>query len=95
MPVKRLALSAVLALAACAPKPWTKEGASAEQLRTDQRACEGYELYAQAVPRDTSAPTVHTPVFYRHTHTGPPPALESPLAPGNSPYRLSKLWFSM
>ena len=56
MPVKRLALSAVLALAACAPKPWTKEGASAEQLRTDQRACEldAYKEVQQRQSRSAS-----------------------------------------
>lgn len=30
-----------LILGACAkPQPWTKDGASADQLRTDERACE-------------------------------------------------------
>jgi hypothetical protein len=34
-------LAFALALAACAkPAPWAKEGASAEQLAADQRACE-------------------------------------------------------
>src|SRR3954471_22194984 len=41
MPVKRLSVAALLVLAACAtPGPWAKEGASADELRTDQRACD-------------------------------------------------------
>lgn len=36
----RIWLATALALAACAPKSWTKEGASDEQLAVDQRACE-------------------------------------------------------
>jgi hypothetical protein len=32
--------AAVLALAACAQKHWSKEGANAEQLQADERACE-------------------------------------------------------
>ena len=40
MPVKLLSLAMLLALGACAPKPWTKAGASAEERQSDQRACE-------------------------------------------------------
>jgi hypothetical protein len=37
----RTSIVLVLALGACAkPEPWAKEGASAEQLAADQRACE-------------------------------------------------------
>jgi hypothetical protein len=31
---------ATLVLAACAQRPWTKQGASADQLAVDQRSCE-------------------------------------------------------
>jgi hypothetical protein len=40
MPVKRLCVAAALVLAACAQNPWTKQGATGEELRADQRACE-------------------------------------------------------
>ena len=33
-------LAALLLLAACAPVPWTKQGATRDQLGEDQRACE-------------------------------------------------------
>ena len=37
---RRLSFAALIALAACAEKPWSKEDATAEQLQADQRACE-------------------------------------------------------
>jgi len=49
MPAKRILGSALLLLAACAEKPWLREGATAEQRLADQRACED-QAY-QAVSR--------------------------------------------
>lgn len=60
MPMKRLALSALLALAACAPKPWTKEGATVEQLRSDQRACE-FDAYREVQQRQSRSASTMGP----------------------------------
>lgn len=57
MPAKRLILIALVALAACAPKPWSKEGASAEKLQEDLRACE-LEAYKEVQKRYASLPHV-------------------------------------
>src|ERR1041385_4745771 len=60
MPVKRFALCALLALPACAPRPWTKEGASAEQLQTDQRACE-FDAYKEVQQRQSRSASTMGP----------------------------------
>jgi len=48
---------AVLALVACAQQPWSKEGASGEQLATDQRACED-QAYREVQKRYASLATM-------------------------------------
>jgi len=57
MPVKRLGLAAALLLAACAPKPWIKEGATAERTQEELRACQA-EAYAEVQKRYASLPHV-------------------------------------
>ena len=57
MPVKRLAVAAALLLAACAPKPWLKEGASGERIQEDLRACQA-QAYAEVQKRYASLPHV-------------------------------------
>lgn len=47
---RRFCPAAVLALAACAQQPWSKEGTSAEQLQKDQRACED-QAYREVMKR--------------------------------------------
>jgi hypothetical protein len=50
-------LPLVAALAGCAPQPWSKESASAEQLQKDQRACED-QAYREVSRRYASLTTV-------------------------------------
>lgn len=40
MPAKRILVMAVVLAAACAEKPWLRDGATPEQRLADQRACE-------------------------------------------------------
>jgi hypothetical protein len=54
---RRLFPAAALALAACAQQPWSKQGASDEQVATDQRACED-QAYREVQKRYASLPTV-------------------------------------
>ncbi|MEA3194502.1 MAG: hypothetical protein QOD26_2835 [Betaproteobacteria bacterium] len=51
----------VLALAACAQQPWSKEDASDEQRLTDQRACEDQayrEVFKRQERMSTAAPAM-------------------------------------
>ena len=57
MPAKRLAVAAALLLAACATKPWTKDGATAERVQEDLRACEA-QAYAEVQKRYSALPHV-------------------------------------
>ena len=57
MPAKRFCVAAALALAACAEKPWSKDGASAEDLENDRRACER-EAYQEVQKRYAAVTTV-------------------------------------
>lgn len=59
MPAKRILGLTLVLLAACAEKPWLREGASAEQRLADQRACEG-EAY-QAVSKRMMARSSASP----------------------------------
>jgi hypothetical protein len=56
-------LPLVVALAGCAAQPWSKESATAEQLQTDQRACQD-QAYREVAKRyatlTTVAPAVST-----------------------------------
>jgi hypothetical protein len=54
---RRLLPAAVLALAACAEQPWSKDDASAEQVQKDKHACEE-EAYREVQKRYASLPTV-------------------------------------
>ena len=49
--------AALLALAACAEQPWSREDASAEQLEKDKRACED-QAYREVQKRYASLPTM-------------------------------------
>jgi len=57
MPVKRLAAAAVLLIAACAPKPWIKEGVVPDRIQEDLRACEA-QAYAEVQKRYAALPRV-------------------------------------
>lgn len=58
MPVKRLSLTAAaLLLAACAPKPWTKEGVAADKIQEELRACQA-QAYAEVQKRYAALPHV-------------------------------------
>jgi|SoiMetStandDraft_5_1073268.scaffolds.fasta_scaffold1438721_1 hypothetical protein len=58
MPVKRLAVATtVLLVAACAPKPWVKEGATAERVQEELRACQA-QAYAEVQKRYAALPHV-------------------------------------
>lgn len=50
-------LPLALALAGCAPQPWSKESASTEQLQKDERACED-QAYREVTRRYSSLTTV-------------------------------------
>ena len=54
---RRLFPAAVLALAACAERPWSKEDATAEQLEKDKRSCEE-QAYREVQKRYASLPTM-------------------------------------
>ena len=54
---RRLFPAAVLALAACAERPWSKEDATAEQLEKDKHTCEE-QAYREVQKRYASLPTM-------------------------------------
>jgi len=54
---RRLLPAMVLALAACAEQPWSREDASAEQLEKDKRACEE-QAYLEVQKRYASLPAM-------------------------------------
>ena len=54
---RRLFPAALLALAACAEQPWSRKGASAEQLEKDKLACEE-QAYREVQKRYASLPTM-------------------------------------
>jgi hypothetical protein len=54
---RRLFPAAMLALAACAEQPWSKEDASAEQAQKDKHTCEE-QAYREVQKRYASLPTV-------------------------------------
>jgi hypothetical protein len=55
--VKRVAVVTALLVAACAPKPWIKEGATAERVQEELRACEA-QAYAEVQKRYAALPHV-------------------------------------
>jgi len=57
MPVKRLAVATTVLLVACAPKPWVKEGATAERVQEELRACQA-QAYAEVQKRYAALPHV-------------------------------------
>ena len=50
-------LPLVVVLAGCAAQPWSKESATAEQLQSDQRACED-QAYREVAKRYSTLTTV-------------------------------------
>lgn len=54
---RRLFPAAVLALAACAEQPWSREDANAEQLQKDKSECEA-QAYREVQKRYASLPTM-------------------------------------
>jgi hypothetical protein len=54
---RRLFPAAVLALAACAEQPWSKEDATAEQQQKDKSECEA-QAYREVQKRYASLPTM-------------------------------------
>jgi hypothetical protein len=58
--VKPFLLATLLFLAACAPGPWAKEGATRDQLREDQRACE-FAAYQEVQRRQSKSASTMGP----------------------------------